>query len=321
MKYRTDDFSRLYGIVTAQLSSLASNVYWRSDAERQWLAYLVVVFQQLFEDWEDDPKLVKYLSALEHWPDANGRTVHRVFRLAGHVYLHVAYDLVRGVAATLDASPPVHRNELHVAASSADTFVRPPPVIVASRPDARLTFLAAAPAFAAALESQAGIDLLGDITLWSKLLGVLTRRKRRLALQAIGQWVLVLRNAALITAETITDMPPSARSGVVQKLREGIERAQTETADRFRITDVQPWTFPILCLAGPLAASILPAWAEVLIAMLGLAFAWAWIRDIARNRQRELLDAIDALGRGMHEALINARREGRDSEPEPSLTR
>jgi len=59
----------------------------------------------------------------------------------------------------------------------------------------------------------------------------------------------------------------------------------------------------------------------VLIAMLGLAFAWAWIRDIARNRQRELLDAIDALGRGMHEALINARREGRDSEPEPSLTR
>src|SRR6187455_1780857 len=116
MKYRTDDFSRLYGIVTAQLSSLASNVYWRSDAERQWLAYLVVVFQQLFEDWEDDPKLVKYLSALV--TDAKGRRVHRVFRLAGHVYLHVAYDLVRGVAATLDASPPVDRHDLHVASSS-----------------------------------------------------------------------------------------------------------------------------------------------------------------------------------------------------------
>ena len=45
------------------------------------------------------------------------------------------------------------------------------------------------------------------------------------------------------------------------------------------------------------------------------------MRDVVRNRQQELLDAIDALGRGMHEALIAARQQGRDSEPEPSLAR
>jgi hypothetical protein len=192
-------------------------------------------------------------------------------------------------------------------------------VIVASRAGARLTFLAAAPAFAAALESDAGVDLLGDITIWSKLLGVLTRRKRRLALQAIGQWVLVLRNAALITAETIADLPPGARSGIVQRLRDGIERAQTEVTERFRIIDVEPWGFPILGVAGPLAAAVVPAWAAGLIAVVVLGFGWAWMRSFARHRQRQLLDAIDALGRGVHEALVAARQEGRGAEPEPSL--
>ena len=308
--YSTSDFARLYGIVTRQLSSLAADPYWRQGAERQWLAYLVVVFQQLFEDWEHDANLTTYLSALERWPAQNGRPVHRVFRLAGHVYLHVAYDLVRGVAGTLDTSPLVHRSELHVAASSTNTFITPAPVIVTSRPDARLTFLAAAPAFSEALDSQAGVDLLGDVTLWAKVLGVLTKRKRRLALQAIGQWVLALRNAALITAEVIADLPPSKRSATVHKLRAGIESALADVSDRFRITDVQPWGFPILDVAAPLALFVAFPWAAPLIALLVLAVAWNWAISLIRRRQQALLDAIDALGAGMLEALVAARDEG-----------
>lgn len=308
--YSTSDFARLYGIVTEKLSSLAADSYWREDAERRWLAYLVVVFQQLFEDWERDVNLTTYLSALERWPAGYGRPVHRVFRLAGHVYLHVAYDLVRGVAGTLDASPSVHRTELEVAASSTDTFVTPAPVIAASRPDARLTFLAAAPAFSEALDSEAGVDLLGDVTLWAKVLGVLTKRKRRLALQAIAQWVLALRNAALITAEIIADMPPTRRLATVQKLRQGIDSALAGVSNRFNITDVQPWGFPILDVAAPLAFLSLSPWGTGLMAVLLLAVAWSLALSLIRRRQQALLDAIDALGAEMLEALVAARQEG-----------
>ena len=39
------------------MSSLTRDLYWRDDADRKWLAHLVIVFQQLFEDWDRDPKL------------------------------------------------------------------------------------------------------------------------------------------------------------------------------------------------------------------------------------------------------------------------
>jgi hypothetical protein len=301
--YSTADFARLYGIVTKRLSPLAADPYWRQKDQREWLAYLIVVFEQLFEDWEHDANLATYLDALEKSP--GGRPVHRVFRLAGHVYLHVAYDLVRGVAGTLDSKPPVLRNELHIAASRVDTFVNPAPVMVKSRPDARLTFLAAAPAFSEALDSDEGVDLLGDVTFWARALGVLTRRKRRLALQAIGQWVLALRNAALITAEIIADAPPPMRAGIVQRLRAGIENAQTSVANRFRITDVQPWGFPILEVATPFALVAVLPWAALIAVLV------VWIGGIAfiRRRQHALLEAIDAFGVAILDALIAARHE------------
>ncbi len=310
MKYQTNDFARLYGIVTAQLSSLARDPYWRGEPDRKWLAHLVFVFQQLFEDWDRDPKLQTYLNALERWPSPGGRRVHRVFRLAGHVYLHVAYDLVRGIAGSLDAPSPVHPSDLHLAHPGSAWFLPPEPKI--DRPAARLTFLAAAPAFAAALDSEEGVNLLGDVTMWSKLLGVLTRRKRRLALQAIGQWVLALRNAALITAETIADSPSPQRAEIVKKLRDGIEQAQTSVSHRFNITDVYPWSFPILGFA-PLALWDLPPWASVLVWLLILAGGWIVAVTLIRRRQQNLLDAISALGEAMLKALIAARGEGERS--------
>lgn len=303
MKHQTTDFARLYGIVTVQLSSLTRDLYWRDDADRKWLAHLVIVFQQLFEDWDRDPKLRTYLDALERWPNPDGRRVHRVFRLAGHVYLHIAYDLVRGVAGSLDAPAPVGASDLHLADPNSGWFLSPAPMI--SRPDARFTFLAAAPAFAAALDSEEGIDLLGDITIWSRLLGVLTRRKRRLALQVIGQWVLTLRNAALITAETIADCPPQ-RSAIVKGLRDGIEQAQTSVSNRFSITDVYPWSFPILGIS-PLALWDLPPWASALVWLLALVGAWIAAVMFGRRRQQVLLDAINGLGEAMLDALISAR--------------
>lgn len=310
MKHQTADFARLYGMVTAQLSSLASDLYWRDKPDREWLAHLVIVFQQLFEDWDRDPSLRLYLDALERWPSPEGRRVHRVFRLAGHVYLHVAYDLVRGIAGTLDAPSPVLPSDLQLANPSSAWFLSPAPKI--ERPEARLTFLAAAPAFAAALDSEEGVNLLGDVSMWAKLLGVLTRHKRRLALQAIGQWVLALRNAALITAETIADSPSPRRAAIVTKLRDGIERAQTSVSDRFSITDVYPWSFPVLGFA-PLALWDLPPWASVLVWLLMLAGGWIVAVMFIRRRQQKLLDAINALGEAMFEALIAARGEGERS--------
>jgi hypothetical protein len=310
LPYSTSDFARLYGIVTDKLSTSAQNgwVVFRAPAEEQWFSYLIVVFEQLFEDWERDPLLENYLAALERWPpgDPQGRAVHRAFRLAGHVYLHVGYDLVRGLAGTLHTQIPVQRSELHVAVSSSDAFARPPPQTIHSRTSARLIFLGATPAFAEALRSADGVDLLGEVTLLAKALGLLTKRRRRQVLQVMAQWVLALRTAALILAEAIADSPAAERTRMVQRLREGIVKAQTDVAARFNTTDIELWFLPSLSVALPVAL-VTYAWhATLVVAGIGVLGSLLHIR----RRQRAWVEAIEVLGYRVYGAIVAAGRGG-----------
>ena len=312
MEYRTREFARLYGLVSEQLALITQDFSWRSQPERDWLAYLVIVFQELFADWDRDPKLRDYLQGLEVW---EGRDVHPVFRLAGHVYLHVSYDLVRGVAGTLATAMPVLPPHLHIVPANARTLSVPPPIKLASRAGARMAFLAASPAFPAALGSRDAVDLLGEITVWAKVLGVLPRKKRELALRIIAQWVLALRNAAFIAGETIADVAPADRPLMVGKLLQGIEDARRDSQKGFTTTDLEPWGFPILGVA-PLPFLLAPPWMVAAIATLVVAIAWiSWIAKI-RRRQRALLGAIDNLGLGILRALAKAGWDAKEF-PQP----
>jgi hypothetical protein len=90
VRYQITDFARLYGIVTSNLATLAGDgtLNFKTANETEWFSYLIVVFQQLFEDWERDPNLTSYLSALERWPPGlhEGHTVHRAFRLGMYIF-------------------------------------------------------------------------------------------------------------------------------------------------------------------------------------------------------------------------------------------
>ena len=109
MRHDTSDFAKLYEVVTARLEDFLRQARQRkppvSNDDDRWLSYLIEVFRQLYDDWQIDPALNGYMSDLEVWPSEypNPKKVHRLFRLAGHVYLHVAYDLTRGVLSTLVA--------------------------------------------------------------------------------------------------------------------------------------------------------------------------------------------------------------------------
>jgi len=309
--YRTKEFARLYGLVSEQLSDLATDRLWRTSPERDWLAYLIIVFQELYADWERDPRLAAYLSGLESSPDGDGRDVHPVFRLAGHVYLHVSYDLVRGLAGTLDAAVPVLPAHLNIVPANVKTLAVPPPVKATSRVEARLAFLAASPAFSAALQNKDAVDLLADVSVWAKVLGILPKEKRQLALRAISQWVLALRNAAFIAAETIADIAPADRAVMVGRLLQGIEAARRETQKCFKTTDFEPWGFPILGVA-PLPFVLAQPWMIAAGVALILLMGWASRIVQIRRRQQELLDAIDALGLGILRALMQAGSEAKE---------
>lgn len=318
MTYNTADFAQLYELVTVSLQKFVNTK--KSDPtsalslqDERWLIYLIEVFRQLFNDWQADQGLRDYLSSLEWWPLGHPRPskVNRVYRLAGHVYLHVAYDLTRALAATLDATGQLDRAELLVPTNS-DSFVTPVPVIAHARNDADRLFQLAAPAFTDALESESGLQFLGTVWWGARLLRVPCPAVRRLALSTAAQWVLKLRGGAWKAAERIADALPVERVELVSKLRDGIWAAQKKVANRTKLTDITLFDFPILSVSAPILltlASSLPyvslAASAVLLLVLWRASYWAM-----QKRQLELINAVNQLGAEILDALANVCREG-----------
>lgn len=315
MRYETSDFARLYAIVTSNLEAFIGTGERDPDfpisvRDAEWLRYLIVVFRQLFNDWQVDSGLSEYLGSLERWParGRKARRVHRLFRLAGHVYLHVAFDLTRGLAGTLPApvaATRIDRSDLFVPASS-DSFARPEPVIAHSRNDARMLFLRASPAVDQALQSDEGITLLEEVSVWAKALRFFPSKKRRQVLLVMAQWVIALRGSAWIAAETIADTAPPARAEFVARLRQAVIDAQTGVAERFRVTDFEPFGFPILSVAAPLLLVL--NWLQtpgtwLAVAVL-LVAAWVDIFRRAQRRQEDVMDGVDALGAALVNAMV-----------------
>ncbi len=283
---------------------------------------LVDLFKQEYFDWEVDGQLERYLGGFEKWPwrHPKARDVHPAIRLAGHVYLHVAYDLPRGIAATLsDAKvddlqfPPGGR-----AAGLVETLRRSSSVT--PRLPARWLFLRVSPAFENTLQSKEIRELLEEIAWPTKLVKVLWRKQKD-ALQVMAQWVLALRGAAWIYGELIADADESQRRDLVNRLREAIGNAQDVVLHRHCIFSMKIISTPLLDLAPAILAGLLapalPAATGVGLVLLGVGF-WLW--RLQRQR-REILAAIDDLGRETFRALASfpPGERPRPSEPQPQL--
>lgn len=311
MPYQTQDFDRLYLIVTGYLESFVAEgqqdaIQPISAQDAAWLRYLISVFRQLFDDWQIDRDLDVYLSSLETWPPgaASSRRVHRMFRLAGHVYLHVAFDLTRGLAGTV---PVPTGPALLLVPGPSSSFVTPAPVVASTRPGARELFQRAAPAFDRSLQSDRVLALLGEVSFWAKLLGYFTRKRRQQLLAIMAPWVRSLRSEAWTMAERILDTLPAHRAGLVTRLRTGVIDAQTRVAERFRIGDLHPFLFPTLGVAAPVGVL---GWLDTSAAQWSAAAVlviagWAILYRSAQRHQEEVMAAVDALG----EAIVGAMNE------------
>lgn len=315
-RYRTDDFAQLYAVVTARVNAwawhrLPGHVFGSpvSPQDRAWLSYLVEVFQQLFEDWSEDPELELYLRSLERYPpgQARARRVDRQFRLAGHVYLHIAFDLPRGLAGSIPAShqpDPVEPPELQVRAGSP-AFVMPAAVRATSVDDARRIFMAAAPVFEEALTSREGRALLHRVSLRARLLGLLGERFEGEVLAAIGHWAPSLRSAAFLMAETILAVPPPRRAALVTRLRGALIAELMKASERRNMLGLVTIPPPIFSVAAPLYVAlgwVQTSWHGPALAAAGLVIVAVlyWRR---RQRQAQVARAVDALGVAMLEAI------------------
>jgi hypothetical protein len=94
---RTADFRALYADSTNLLRRLETRL---APAEADWLESLIQGFLDLFEVWPRDPSLQPYLARLDEVAATGSRG--RGMRLMGHVYLHLSFDLPRGIPASLD---------------------------------------------------------------------------------------------------------------------------------------------------------------------------------------------------------------------------
>ena len=308
--YRTADFAELYQAVTRHIASAMVYVqshYSTYNLPVEWLTYLTRAFEQQFGDWPDDGRLGAYLDGLESW---QGKSVHPAIRLAGHVYLHIGYDLPRSIAVTLGAD----RGAMHVPGGSA-TLMSPAPVAVAhaDRAAARMLFLQATPAFEAALLSHDGHKVLrraGFPMMWLRIFGA---KRQQAVLEAMSQWAIALRGIAWMHAETLADVPESMQQHHVERLLVTMQEAQDAITQRTRLMDIRVFQAPRLLQIAPVTLLVGDTVVTVVSIFLVIVAAVAVIAFTSRGRRERIAAAIDALGRETYRRLADRELLSPDS--------
>ena len=104
------DFATLYAAVARQMARFCDERV-RAEAvardEADWFRQLLVDFEREFERWggaSAAPRVNDYLRRLDGEP--------RVVRLAGHVFLHIAFDLPRVLRASFVERPAIARHRM-----------------------------------------------------------------------------------------------------------------------------------------------------------------------------------------------------------------
>ncbi|MET0984306.1 MAG: hypothetical protein ABW034_02755 [Steroidobacteraceae bacterium] len=188
------EFRGLYDAVTQRLWDFALDLEHKSrfsTADLQWFWDIITGFTHEFAQWPSAPSgpIRDYLDCLEN------RNVSSAFRVAGHAFLHVAYDLPRVIADNLAGKGPADRMRLR------SMFLRPNPVF-------RELFM-----------DQVRQGLMG---FFARPLGYLKPA------EILSYWLLTLRTVAWIHAETLVDAG-AGRPTLEQQLAHGLLNAAQES--------------------------------------------------------------------------------------------
>jgi len=247
MPKRTDRFEKLYDQVTNALENHAASL---KAPQGDWLKDLVRVFKLQFKEWPGNNLQIKvYLNALE------ADKLPIVVSLAGHVYLHVAYDLPRAIAASM-------ARDRHGLEGTNTSSIFDASVMTPSRTISRQVYIDVGPSFAQVLEDEEAVKLATNGWLTKKFLGWVTQYAPGLsAVRVMANWVIALRSVAWIYAEILADANPKERAdiihGLTNRLYGTLEDALTKK-----------WIFGIPYLSPP----TLFAW----VLLMGATLFYTW---------------------------------------------
>jgi hypothetical protein len=204
------DFHLFYDDVKTRLEAYVSEAAAQKEItsdEAVWFSDLIKAFEDAYNDWptHKTPAISKYLACFRKGFQS------RLFRVAGHAFLHIAYDLPRVIAKSLVLNPSLDRQSLR------RIFLRPSPVF-------------------------------GDVFLRRARQGKLGLFPRALGVPKIGAilgyWALTLRSVAWIHAEVLADLEISprgtTRAALEVALAKGIVAAGEKASSPLAVWNVTP---------------------------------------------------------------------------------
>lgn len=221
--------------------------------EQLWFEELIKGFKSKFNDW---PNAKRGTAIGDYLRLFDGRRIAKPLRVAGHAFLHVAYDLPRVIADTLDRRP------------------------MTDRPRLRSLFLRPGPVFRERFMEQAK----------SGTFGVLLRPVGYLKpAEILSYWLLSLRSVAWIHAETLADSG-KLRDTLELQLEDGLFQAG-KAGTTGSIADLDNHTlFRSMSMLTPVAQH------PVIASVIGAGLIAVILASTTRARHQAIANRIAYLG-------------------------
>jgi hypothetical protein len=270
-----DDFLSLYDDVTVALRSFVRAGLKHGSMtkdEQLWFEQLIGGFDGKFKDW---PNAKRGTAIGEYLRLFDARRVSKPLRVAGHAFLHVAYDLPRVIADSLNSRPATDRPRLR------SLFLMPGPVF-------RERFMA---------QARAGT------------FGVLLRPVGHLRpAEILAYWLLSLRSVAWIHAETLADsggLRPTLESQLADGLLEAGKAGTTGS-----IAELDNHTlFRSMSVLTPVAEH------PVIAGVIGAGVIAVILASATRARNQAIANRIAYLGGRIYIEATKALHGGENAPP------
>ena len=282
--HKLDDFHELYKEVTARLLQ-----YIRDPSsglqphELDWFEQLVGDFIAQYEMWSPrhpQPTIEAYLLKFDKW------LMPREIRLAGHAFLHIAYDLPRVMSAKLSAS-------------------------VKDRTRQGQIFVQAGPLF-----SKTFLDWIA-----AGKLGRIRKLFPQDAMRIMAFWVLALRTTAWVHAGVIEDFvissPTQNLRDVEQRMAVALDDAAGKALGKTWILGIPELTNADLLQVAPIGVLSRLTTAAGLLASAALGAAAVILVGWRLRRRQQTVLIIEVLGALVNSGVQRALRGESDHNTNP----